>query len=253
MMSVEGTVKKSESAYSHTRVMGFTLVELLVVIAIIGILASMLLPALSNARRKVKSIYCANNLKQVGLGFTSYNNDFDGFFPPFDLTLLTGTSNAVWNWGWMMHELKYLPVPAMLVCPIAKAGFTSQYSTWDNIEANPNTPSRYLYIGYGYNDYYVGSSPYETGSARWVPSRITQMKRVSSCMLLTETILNGAGSYRIYNGVNSLYGGPSTINSLHMGGANILYIDGHVSLLKNAGVLLDATIPQLKQEYFEWK
>jgi prepilin-type N-terminal cleavage/methylation domain-containing protein/prepilin-type processing-associated H-X9-DG protein len=61
---------------------GFTLIELLVVIAIIAILAAMLLPALSRAKEKSRTIVCLNHLKQLQLCWAIYVNDNNARIPP---------------------------------------------------------------------------------------------------------------------------------------------------------------------------
>ena len=93
--------------------LAFTLVELLVVIAIIGILVSLLLPAVQSARAAARRMQCSNNLKQLGLALHNYHTAHQQFPPgqfiQIDSKVAGNPTPDDWvRWSWFAMILPYV-------------------------------------------------------------------------------------------------------------------------------------------------
>jgi len=222
-----------QSAKTDTR---FTLIELLVVIAIIAILAAMLLPALSKAREKARTINCCSQVKQITLASLMYaddNKEFFGVMNPYG-----GTQ------GFFILVDPYVGDRKMWVCPTQTYGGCSNAacarSTLISVDLRFNPSYAWLYTdeaAYGEFNGRAGSQGY-----CGILGRAQAQVRYPS-----ETVFNGDGVCPRYWGLpwlNLAFVTKSPTYIPHNGGLNIGFVDGHASWLNTAKYeWFDATRP----------
>lgn len=223
----------------------FTLVELLVVIAITAILASLLLPAFSKARRSAIRIQCVSNQKQIYSGTALYTNDYAGWMPYNVWCHLPSTSiNSYLNQKWEgkasgNEVILTFRLPSLYVCPeiksaasspvwaggVESAAFSSNYKP--AVRMGPSGGSiNYDRNGGGWGGY---ESPSNLVFSR---QKIERIKPKS--MLFGELNYNAKGTYCNYadvwlNTTGSTYVTPNSLAcNLHpYDMANVTFTDGH--------------------------
>lgn len=251
------------SLCGERKLMSFTLIELLVVIAIIAILASILMPALSSARKRAKTTTCTNNLKTMMLGYQQYADDFGGIAP-----LVQCSAAGAGRYSFYLRVLKFQPNWKASFCPetdpigyIGKRKFSDQngesmHKVWRGVNqysgvANWKENLAMDELAYGCNykchNYAAplksGSRNYEAQVRLIAGSEDNNMLNTKKVRIPGTFIVLGDG-IRIDSAEGNRYRyvhGSSLYNTINTWGAvpfdihreramNSGYLDGHVSL-----------------------
>lgn len=233
----------------------FTLIELLIVIAIIAILAALLLPALQKAKEQTKSIVCIGNLKSIGQAHANYVNDYNDFITP---QVISGDNAqkiaynypTFWSPNWCSHVLLGQYFGNTTRDTTNYINNPSPYIGWNYwLKPALNCPTGQEYSAMNGQDAYQTRYGMRTdmgsigGSSEWTSKlvRITKVAKPSQEPL----ILDGLDS-RFGSGGGNFYGTKDGVaNTFSSGafcytnwarrhgagknGANVLFIDSHVS------------------------
>jgi len=213
------------------RTRNFTLIELLVVIAIIGILASLLLPALNQAKQSALTSLCASRMHQINQGFQTYADDYDGW----SARTTYGDDGYWWKLELWATVDSRTPPPNPWIGTVADYNYIRS-----GIWGCPALPSDLLTwraaTGFHPNRSTIGDYEYQAVAtvSRW-RRKFGAYTHPGTCLWLTDTCDDvaddGTGKMNLYNiyTQESVGGWPFYHPAdRHGGGANCAAIDGHV-------------------------